>query len=494
MYCLKLSNLTLSSVNFQTMDQVIKLEKTYQQRLQEYTEIFSKEGPYSLAKIKHEFSFFLELLVERNGWQAVWKIPRVTCEDLGVSFPTVVLVFVENVDLEKLLAAVKVVAVLDDIHLPEMHVVNLVELWPLKQRDEASIFNISNALDIVRFFYMNLYMPWDEDEDETSDWVEHHLENRLQLFYDLKNGILPRNMAEHLRSLLTTAKHLRQCILKEDREEELIELQVSLLEIKKEVELLENPLARKVLIKRAANPKNAIGGNCWLILGAGTADDYFEFINEARKKIKILDQTMITLAPNISEALNVGTSGDVFVLKKGSHEINHMGALEGGGTLISISEKEETKIVSLNNSVVFDFSADVQLEGLTIHSTAQCALLVRNGKTTLKNCTIIDDSHSYSRQGLAVLSGAQVELQNCSFIGFEIAVIANKGSSITVENCEIADVSYGLKINDYCSVKLVSTSICNCRQYGIWVETEERSQNKQMVGGCPILKEYVLVR
>lgn len=463
------------------MDQVIKFEKTYQQRLQEYREIFAESSPVGITQ---KFSFYLDLLMERSGWLAVWKIPRPVCQDFGINFPTVVQILVENIDLNKLTAAVKIVAVLDDIHLPEIHVVPLVELWPLKQQNQINIYNTSNALDIVRFFYINLYMPWDED---TNDWVEQHLQTRLQLFYDLKNGILPRGMAEHLRCLLTTAKHLQQQIEKEDCEEELIELQVSLLEIKKEVELLENPLARKVLIKRAENPEDTIGGKCWLICNEGLVEEYLQFINEAKEEVA--DQK-IRIAPSISDALDVAASGDVFILKRGSHEINHMGALEAGGTLKSISGREETKITSSNNHIVFDLSADVLLEGFTINSSAQSAILVRSGKVTLKNCKIIDDNYLYSRQGVTVLNGAAVELKNCILSGFQIAIIANKNSSVTLENCEITDVNYGLKIYDNCAVQLRNTKVYDCKQYGIWIETKKALQNiQQLIGGFPILKE-----
>lgn len=466
------------------MDEIIRIEKTYEQRLQEYTKIFTGDGPFSLLRIQKSFSAHLELLIEPSGWQAVWKVPKATCYDYKISFPTVLLVHVENVDWKRLTAKVKVLAVLDDIHLPETHAVPLIQLWPLKDQNKRYSLVTANALDVVRFFYTNLYMPWDDDE---TDWVKQHLENRLQIFYDLKNGIFPRKMAKHIRCLLTTAKNLHEEMEYVVCDEELIELQVSLVEIQKKMELLENPLARKVLIKRAKQPfEDVIGIKDWLVYKEGSLDDYLKFLSMSKKDNT--DDMMVV--PSLLDSWDAaGSNRNNFILKEGIHCIDEIGILEEGGILTGISGREKTKIISSNNTVIFDLSADALFENLTLVCSTQSAIVVRRGKLTIKNCKIDQDTNTRDYQGIVVLSGASLEIKDSAITGFNFAIIGNKDSSININNCEILDSQYGLKVYDNCFVELENSKINNCTQYGIWVEANS-GDKQQLIAGFPVLEKY----
>lgn len=193
------------------MDEVITFDKSLKQRLEEYNEVFSVEFLPS-SYIRKDWIFFLEMVVDVNGWQALWKIPRLTCEKLEIPFPSVVLVLILNVEFKSLNALVRVLAVQDEIMIPEKNVVSLLQLWPTKEQDKSialNIFSTANALDMYRFFYLHVYMPWDRDEDDNIDWKSNHLESRLRLYYDMKNGSIPRQIAEHIHSLLTTARRLQ---------------------------------------------------------------------------------------------------------------------------------------------------------------------------------------------------------------------------------------------------------------------------------------------
>lgn len=59
-----------------------------------------------------------------------------------------------------------------------------------------------------RFFFRNVWMPWDEDNDEDIDWSEKHLESRIRFCFDLKRG-MSRPMADHVRVLLTEARYIQ---------------------------------------------------------------------------------------------------------------------------------------------------------------------------------------------------------------------------------------------------------------------------------------------
>lgn len=63
-------------------------------------------------------------------------------------------------------------------------------------------------------------MPWDDDNDEDTDWFEKHLESRMRFCFDLKRG-MSRPMADHIRMLLTEARYIqsRRELLENDLEE-----------------------------------------------------------------------------------------------------------------------------------------------------------------------------------------------------------------------------------------------------------------------------------
>ncbi|KAJ9589846.1 hypothetical protein L9F63_027894, partial [Diploptera punctata] len=110
---------------------------------------------------------------------------------------------VDCVYFEELEAEVTIVAVQGDIHLPEKHVVPLKYLFPTKQDDSVlNIDSTANCLDQYRVFYNHLWRPWDGEGDENNDWVLDHLESRLKLFYDMKNGVISAEATRHIRSLL----------------------------------------------------------------------------------------------------------------------------------------------------------------------------------------------------------------------------------------------------------------------------------------------------
>lgn len=162
------------------MDEIILFDKSFQDRLSEYENLFSGVSKVPYSTLQNEWSFYLELTMDGSGWQAIWKIPRLKCEEFKIYFPTIVLVYVINISFSDLTALVRILAVQDDIHLPEKHHVSLAHLWPTKQQDRSIALNIgatANALDVYRFFNLNLLMPWDEDED-SADWVQDHLVSR----------------------------------------------------------------------------------------------------------------------------------------------------------------------------------------------------------------------------------------------------------------------------------------------------------------------------
>lgn len=477
------------------MNQAIILDKTFQERLQEYTVILSN---CEVSNLKRTWSFYIELSVDPSGWQAIWKIPRTTCEQLNIPYPTVVLVYVENVEYSEHTAIVRILAVQDDdIHLPKEYCVPLVQLWPTKEQDKSVGMNLTstaNAVDALRFFYMNLYMPWDDDDNDGVVWFNNHLETRLRLFYDMKNGVIPRITAERLRSLVTEVRRLetrhQEMIvdlddysdvdsndfnIKDDEKlQKFMEVQVGIKEIQNEFEFLENPLSRVVYIKKqeeAAQLKKNQAFKHWIVLDESCIDDSIDFFQRLRNDVP---KEILKTASNLDSVLEVMNANDSIFLSKKRHTFRYVNGLELGGTLKGVYDKNETIITSNCDNVMLHFRGDVTLQNLTIDAAmAQCCILVRSGKLTIINCNIISERKSSTHQGIIVLSNSELELVDCKISGFATGIVVNSRARVSMKNCEIRDVGVGLKVFDDCKVEVSQTTFEGCQKYGVYVETSK---------------------
>lgn len=292
--------------------EIYTFNKSIQERLVELTEILSSRGEVVPAsQIQAEWSYHIELVIEPVGWQALWKVPRLVCEDFQIHYPTIVVVEVEHVDFSELSALVKITAVQDEIHLPEKYDVPLIELYPTHRQENTALDMIGTAscIDQLRFFYNYLWMPWDTDDDDNADWVSVHLEIRIRLFFDMKRGVVGKETSDVIRGLIREGREIQQKILRlEDtisEEEEshadivdggtacqLMKLHFRLQQIKREIEVLENPSMREILVKNRTstlssdrgklkeNKERSMEGHfVWL---GGTLEEMKEAISKAQ--------------------------------------------------------------------------------------------------------------------------------------------------------------------------------------------------------------------
>lgn len=192
-----------------------------------------------------------------------------TCQEFGIHYPTIVVVEVEQIDYTEHLAHARIIAVQDDdIHVLEKYDFPLTELYPTcKQENTAMDMALTaECLDQLRFFYNYLWMPWDSDDDDTQDWVVNHLGVRLELFFNMKEGLVCKKTCEVIRSLMMVGCDIMAKIAKleteisEDEEEaestmdemktcQLMKLHLRLHQIKNEMDVLENPQMRDILVK-----------------------------------------------------------------------------------------------------------------------------------------------------------------------------------------------------------------------------------------------------
>ncbi|CAG2066165.1 unnamed protein product [Timema podura] len=133
--------------------EIITFDKSLQKRLIEFKEILSGRGErLPSSHVKNEWRYNLEETMELAGWNALWKISRQECQELSISFPTFVMVTVSNVDFINFTGEVHIVAIQDNIDLPETHIVPLLHLFPTVQQDSnmINVENTANCLDQFR--------------------------------------------------------------------------------------------------------------------------------------------------------------------------------------------------------------------------------------------------------------------------------------------------------------------------------------------------------
>lgn len=487
------------------MDQIVLCDKSFQERFQEYVDILTgyEIQQLSLSHLKKIWSVHLEQSVDPMGWQAIWKIPRITCERLEISFPTLVLVYVKHVEYTQHTAIVKVWSSNADIDLSQEYHVSLVELFATKEQDKTLMLDLhltASTVDALRFFYNHLYMPWENEKTDTATWVHEVLKERLLLYYNMKNGLVSPAVAERLQYLYTEAKRLEVKIenlyekfggsaehldIHSTEAEVISEVQVCLQEIRNEVELLEDSKSREFVIKERKCARN--NPHYWIVTNKTTSTECIDLIERIKSYYPGI---VCRFVLPFSTIFHVIQENDAVILGKGMHSVFQSEVLDVDLTFKALYEKFETVIKTQADNVMLNINSDVTFENLTIHAaSAQCGILVSSGKLKLINCNIIGDGiASSTHQGFIVLPNSFLELINCTVTGFATAIVMNSNSTLVLESSEISDVNLGIKMYGNSSVHFEKVLFEDCRDYGISLETDIED-GEDHCGNFEILKQ-----
>ncbi|XP_011685098.1 PREDICTED: SHC SH2 domain-binding protein 1 [Wasmannia auropunctata] len=489
-------------------------DKTLAERLEEYTNILSAQGKIVPASsIRAEWVCDVEVVIEPVGWQALWKIPRGTCENYGIRYPTIVLVEVLGMDFPVLNALVKITAVQDDIHLPEKHEVSLIELYPTIDQTNPSldIVGTAHCVDRLRFFYNYLWMPWDEDEDDNVDWVAQHLERRIRLFFDMNNGVIGKETCEIIRSLTSEAREIQkkistyESLLPEDFQEDdlpeelaqetctLMKLHFRLRQIKAEMDLLENPSLRGLLGKNQSyNRRKKRGDNenrrsaYYFVWPGGVVKEMQELSNKIQTMLP--EDAPIKISGYLDDVMEVFETGDTVLLGEGNYSIKGSNGLQEGGSIIGISCADNTAISPLEpdmSSSLFDFSGnEILLRNICVDFGAlQAGIIVRKDCTVLvTGCRIRVSNVSASssaKWGAVVMPGAKLVLENTVFQGLGTAVIIYGTGEVVMNDCQFDGCCEGVRLNDNARFTATKSSF-ECIENGqaIVMETEKVTRSE----------------
>lgn len=277
----------------------------------------------------------------------------------------------------------------------------------------SEFFNNDNKFS--RFFFKNLWMPWDADSDEDIDWSTKYLESRIRFSYDLKADMSPA-LATHIRALLTEAEYIQQrrvyleLDISDDEDmndskaeiTDLMSLHVRLATIKHEIEMWENPKLRNVFEPIKFPPRNP--GHISVVMQHSAV--LTKHIQDLQKALQIVgDEKAIKLSSSLQECLmNCGSAGYIY-LAEGVHTIKFL-------------ENFDNSIIGL---VPCDNSIDLRVK----ENVAECKqalitakdfeniLLTLAGELKFKN--LIFDCRKV-RSGILIRDGS-VHFENCTFIG-----------------------------------------------------------------------------
>ncbi|XP_044742620.1 protein nessun dorma [Chrysoperla carnea] len=469
------------------MDETYVYEKSVEDRLSDYNEILRIDGrSIPASQIQREWSYHLELAIDPAGWQALWKIPQKDCEFYEIAYPNIVIVYVEDISFITLVARAKVIAVKNDIHLPEQLEVNLIDLYPTIEQDQTIALNMSSTaenIDMLRYFYNNVWMPWDQDDDET-DWPSVHLESRVRLSFDLKSGSMPRNVLVKIKSLINEGKSIIDKLrtLEEDLGDcdeieavnpkkiyELTTLNIRLVQIRTEFEIYENVELRKVLISEQkqeiilSKPKN------WVVLTSKSISEHIKYL-QAYENLNpdTVPQTAVTL----KNALRNANIFDKIYLDNGIYQVNSLDNLESGGKIQGLFDSviihDEDKVITLFEI----FGKDVQFENLHLRlKYATTGISVKQGRVIMKDCTLNCEEKSFIRQGILVHSGCELIMENCNLSGFNFAIVCKPNGKIHLSNCTLKQNNTGIMLFDGSNITIEDCFIQECLDYGICFES-----------------------
>lgn len=203
-----------------------------------------------------------------------------------------------------------------------------------------------------------------------------------------------------------------------------------------------------------------------------TAGNYIKLLQSVEE---LYPNESLSFAPNLMTKLESASLDDTILISSNKHTIKNEGALIENFFIKGIGNRDDVEVASLTDDVMFDCIGDSSvIENITFDcKNTQCAILVRKGHVTIKNCKIVGDHTSTTHQGILVLNGAKLTLLSCDISGFSMSVIGNSGSIIDIKDTVIYNACSGIKVYDNCQMGIYGSTIRDCKEFGIVVETEQ---------------------
>ncbi|XP_076322217.1 SHC binding and spindle associated nessun dorma isoform X2 [Tachypleus tridentatus] len=475
-----------------------------QDAFEELQQKYSKDILCTISNSEVESAMveYITKVIEPVGWMAVW---RATPKSFGLNFFCDMLVEVNDVSMQKLEADVKVLKIFSEDKfdekpdfkskvetvLKEEQSVPLMELYPVSEGDEEEQFlNTALAIEHVR--------PWDEDE-ENDIFVEKYLTQRLRFYFDVKSKIVPEAVATKAAAILKEAWEVKEklenlhCEMNvSDSETELteedvlrsMELRMKLDEFQKELEILENPLVRCLVMKKdlpylspEKNQRNSLDPVTRIVASC--------FSLSLIKDLPLEPESEVEFYHQLGPAVAASCAGDTILILPGLYQCDGLCWLDHNLIIKGVKSEQEVVLQDVGNGDIFiNCNAEsLVLENLTIQPSEGiiCAVMVHSGKTEMKNCTVKGKA---AQSCLIVLSTAQMNLMTCTLVEAKShGIQLRAGGKLTIDSSSITHCNRsGLQIEllPSCSteVTILNTTIEYNKDFAICLDEQGNNQAK----------------
>jgi hypothetical protein len=241
--------------------------------------------------------------------------------------------------------------------------VPLLDLFPILDEENLARCEVaSRAIDHCRFFYKNLWRPWDID-DESEDWLGEHLSDRFELYGEFQQlGPLSHSwtrmedlawqygdLQEELRLLRRDSRETG-----EDAEDVAtpFEIEARLEEIRKKVLVIEDRTLRLQMNLRAQDKRREgrpPGRACLVVVPGGPLQAIREYLEKVEVAVEDFATSNARIFQDAEEAIQAAIRDDVVVLPGGGgverrFVVEDLGELSYGGAVVGIGEEPATLV------------------------------------------------------------------------------------------------------------------------------------------------------
>ncbi|XP_041972078.1 protein nessun dorma [Aricia agestis] len=485
--------------------------------LEELLRVFSSGRGTS----REQWCLQAEVLVEPVGWIALWKLSKMFCKKFEVRFPCVAVISVTSVDFENLSANVDVLSVQHEaVSLPEAVTdVPLMELWPTVKQQEECVNAASTAefIDLLRFFYLNIWMPWDDQDDKVL--LPNTIQDRMSLWTELHNGTIPSSVARSIQLLRDSAinasdklKELDTSLCEVDLTDDddsllpanyisqCAEMNARLDCLMSKWTLYENPLIRKqYLAKIASKMENRKKNVNVVALWEGGDKKEFESMYKFLQS-HIREEQVLSIMVSAEEGLSL--EPEEVVICSNEYELpemplSHISIYSYKGATLKAADMRSCLLMLTDSCNIRDITLDC--------AQVNTIIVMKAGSLQMKNCKLSDDSKSFQSdfaQGIVAMAGAKLVIEDCIFENFYSGIVVHKGAEVTLRNCVIQNCGVGIQMYSESHVKLDNTTITGCTEQSIRCEfdvndTTDHDSGLQVLSNCKIgsgnLKQEVYV-
>ncbi|CAH2238909.1 protein nessun dorma [Pararge aegeria] len=439
--------------------------------------------------MREQWTTQAEILVEPVGWDALWKLSKRFCKKFEARFPCIALITVTSVDYEELTADVDVLSVQhESVSLPERVTdVPFIELWPtVKQREEfVNAEGTAEFIDLMRFYYENLWMPWDDQDNKVI--LSKTVEDRMSLWLELHNGSIPNSVARSIIMLRNSAINAHEKLREldsslceggmADEDDSLLpsnyisqcaEMNANLDSLIPKWSLYEDPLVREhyLALARTKWQENKSKRNVVALWQGGSMKEFTNISNFLKSKVSNEQNLMIM----VSAEEGLSLEPEEVIVCSSNYEVPEMPLLRISLCSFNGATLKATEM----RSCLLMMSEECKIQDLILNcARVNTIIVMRAGSLHVKNCKFSDDSENCQSdfaQGIVAMSEAKIIVEDCTFENFYSGLVVHEGAQVELRNCAIKRCGVGIQMYSGSHVKLDGTVISSCTEQSIRCE------------------------